>query len=264
MPYNYIKSKPFRGSKGDPPSIPSNKQTPSTESLYDIEVKQTNKQGLIQPAGSENDILPAMPCGCLIIGRSGSGKTQAMVNMMTNNNLLGDYFDIVYLFTDTNPDKELIKDLRLPKKNIIPDFDEEKVKSIMDKASNTIEQEGFKNSPRIMFLFDDILSNQKFLKSKTCTKLATANRHFNISYIFCSQYYKKLPPVIRTNARYYLIFPSSMNEVDKIADELTPPQMSKKKFINYLQHATAKKYSFMSINANSEDPLRRGFDNILI
>ena len=205
-----------------------------------------------------------MPMGCLIVGRSNSGKTQAMVNIMTNDNLLGDYFDIVYLFTDAKPDKELIADLKLEKKYIISDFDEEKVKEVMDKAERTIQEKGFNQSPKIMMLFDDILSNQKFLKSKTATRLATANRHFNISYIFCTQYYKKLPPVIRTNARYYMIFPSSMSELEKISDELCPARMSKKQFIKYLQHATSKKYSFMSINANSEEPLRRGFENILI
>lgn len=231
---------------------------------YNIKVKKTNKDSLKQPESVNVDIFPTMPCGMLVIGRSGSGKTQAMVNIMTNKHLLKDYFDEVYLFTDTNPDKELISDLKLKKKNIITDFDELKVKEIMDEQQTIIDEKGFNKSPKIMFLFDDILSNQKFLKSKTVTKLATANRHFNISYIFASQYYKKLTPVIRTNARYYVIFPSSMSEVEKIAEELTPPSMSKTKFINYLQHATAKKYSFMSINANSEEPLRRGFDNILI
>ena len=253
MPYNYIKQKEIEQDEEEDNRNP-----------YEIKVKQTNKEGLEQPQGVDDGILPTMPCGILIIGRSGSGKTQCLVNMMSNKNILGDYFDLIYLFTDTNPDQELIADLKLKKKNIIVDFDEEKVKSIMTKAENTIEKDCFKNAPKIMLLFDDILSNQKFLKSKTLTKLATANRHYNISYIFCSQYYKKLPPVVRTNARYYIIFPSSMSEVEKIADELTPPQMSKKKFINYLQHATAKKYSFMSINANSEEPLRRGFENILI
>ena len=202
--------------------------------------------------------------GCLIIGRSGSGKTQAMVNMMTNDNLLGDYFDIVYLFTDAKPDKELIKDLKLPKKNVISDFDEEKVQEIMNRAERTIQQNGFKESPKIMFLFDDILSNQKFLRSKTATRLATANRHFNISYIFCSQYYKKLVPVMRTNSRYTIIFPSSMSEVEKVGEELTPPRMSKKQFISYLQYATRERYSFLAINSDSQEPLRRMFENILI
>ena len=255
MPYNYLKKN----------EVEEKTNTDETEyNPYEIKIKQSNKEGLEQPESVENDIFPKLPMGCLIIGKSGSGKTSAMVNMLTNDNLLANYFDFIYLFTDAKPDKELIKDLKLPKKQIITDFDEEKVKEVMDKAERTIEQHGFKDSPKIMMVFDDILSNQKFLKSKTMTKLATANRHFNISYIFCSQYYKKLPPVVRTNARYYMIFPSSMNECEKIADELTPPRMSKQQFIKYLQHATDKRYSFMSINADSEDPLRRMFENILI
>lgn len=246
------------------PIVKQNEDDDEERNPYEIKIKNTNKDNLDQPESVDNDIFPSMPCGILIIGRSNSGKTQAMVNMMTNDNLLGDYFDEVYLLTDAKPDKDLIKDLKLEKKNIITDFDEEKVKSIMDKQENIIQADGFKRSPKVMLLFDDILSNQKFLKSKTLTRLATANRHFNISYIFCSQYYKKLAAVVRVNSRYYMIFPSSMSEVEKIADELTPPQMSKKQFIKYLQHATSKKYSFLSINANSETPLRRLFENVLI
>ncbi len=257
MPYDYLKKNKDIAEK----EIDDN----DTEyNPYEIKVKKTNKDDLDQPDSVKADIFPKLPMGCLIIGKSGSGKTQAMVNILTNDNLLGDYFDMVYLFTDAKPDKELIKDLKLPKKNVITDFDEEKVKEIMDKAERTIQQNGFKESPKICMVMDDILSNQKFLKSKTATRLATANRHFNISYIFCSQYYKKIPAVIRTNSRYYMIFPSSMSEVEKIADELCSPRMSKKQFISYLQYATKEQYSFMAINTDSQEPLRRMFENILV
>ena len=254
MVYNYSKKK----------VEPIEEENQEKDNPYEIKIKNTNKDNLDQPDCVENDLLPKLPMGCLIIGRSGSGKTQAMVNMLSNENLLGNYFDIIYLFTDAKPDKELIKDLKLDKKNIIDSFSEDKVKEIMDKAERTIDKIGFKESPKIMFLFDDILSNQKFLKSKTATKLATANRHFNISYIFCSQYYKKLPPVMRTNARYTIIFPSSMSENIKIADELTPPRMNKKKFLSYIDYATKERYSFLSINSDSQEPIRRMFENILI
>ena len=254
MVYNYSKKK----------VEPIEDENQEKDNPYEIKIKNTNKDNLDQPDCVENDLLPKLPMGCLIIGRSGSGKTQAMVNMLSNENLLGNYFDIIYLFTDAKPDKELIKDLKLDKKNIIDSFSEEKVKEIMEKAERTIDKIGFKESPKIMFLFDDILSNQKFLKSKTATKLATANRHFNISYIFCSQYYKKLPPVMRTNARYTIIFPSSMSENIKIADELTPPRMNKKKFLSYIDYATKERYSFLSINSDSQEPIRRMFENILI
>ncbi|MHA2040100.1 MAG: ATPase/DNA packaging protein, partial [Promethearchaeota archaeon] len=227
----------YNNNKKDNPIV--EEKTDNTNSNpYQIQVKQSNKEGLEQPQSVELDIFPKLPMGMLVVGKSGSGKTNAIVNMLTNNALLGDYFDIVYLFTDAKPDKELIKDLKLEKKYIITDFDEKKVLEIMDKAEKTIEQKGFKNSPKLLFIFDDILSNAKFLRSKTATKLATANRHFNISYIFASQYFKKLPPVLRTNARYYIIFPSSQAETIKMADELTPPRMSNKKFIEYLDHAT--------------------------
>lgn len=241
-----------------------NKINNSDKNPYEIKIKKTNKDDLDQPEAVELDILPKLPAGFLIIGRSGSGKTQAIVNLMTNDALLGDYFDIVYLFTDAKPDKELIKDLKLEDKYIISDFKEEQVLNILNKCEKTIEQKGFKESPKIMLLFDDILSNPQFLRSKTVVKLATANRHFNVSYIFASQYYKKIPPVLRTNARYYLIFPSSQSEVEKMADELTPARMNKKTFIKFLAYATKERYSFLTINTDSMDPLRRKFENILM
>ena len=69
---------------------------------------------------------------------------------------------------------------------------------------------------------------------------------------------------MRTNARYTIIFPSSMSENIKIADELTPPRMNKKKFLSYIDYATKERYSFLSINSDSQEPLRRMFENILI
>ena len=253
----------YNNNKKDKPIVEETTEN-KTNNPYEIQVKKTNKDNLEQPESVNLDIFPKLPAGFLVIGRSGSGKTQAIVNMMTNDALLGDYFDIVYLFTDAKPDKELIKDLKLEKKYVITDFDEKKVLEIMDKAERTIEQKGFKNSPKIMFLFDDILSNAKFLRSKAAVKLATANRHFNISYIFASQYFKKLPPVLRTNARYYIIFPSSQAETIKMSEELTPPRMDNKKFIKYLDHATKERYSFLTINTDSQEPLRRKFENILV
>ena len=129
----------------------------------------------------------------------------------------------------------------------------------------TVKKQGFKNTPSVLFVFDDILGNTDFLKSKTLTKLATTNRHMNITYIICSQYYKKLPPVVRTNASYYLIFPSSQQELEKIADELTPPSMDKKQFLMIAKYATKEKFSFLSINSKCEPnkQLRKGFNKVL-
>ena len=239
--------------------------TKNFQDPYAVKIKKTNKDDVYQPNASKIGLLPNLPFGAVVIGKSGSGKTLAIVNMLTNPKLLADTFDYIYLFTGVKPDHELIKDLELDKSNIKVDFDEETVKAIMDKMEKTVDKQGFKNTPSVCFIFDDILGNTDFLKSKTLTKLATANRHMNISYIVLSQYYKKLPPVVRTNASYYMVFPSSDIEMQKIADELSPPSITKDQFLKIARHATIAKYSFLSINskADPDKQLRKGFNTIL-
>ena len=232
---------------------------------YAVKVRKTNKDNMYQPHSATIGLLPTLPTGIVVIGRSGSGKTQAVVTMLTNKRLLADTFDFVYLFTGVKPDKELIADLELPPSNIKVNFDESTISTIMKKMEATVDKQGFKNTPSVLFVFDDILGNIDFLKSKILTKLATTNRHMNISYIIMSQYYKKLPPVVRTNASFYMIFPSSDIELQKISDELTPPSMTKKQFLEMARHATKERFSFLSINskADPEKQLRKGFNTII-
>jgi hypothetical protein len=177
--------------------------------------------------------------------------------------MLKDKFDYVYLFTAVKPDEDLIKPLNIHKSCIFENFTENDVKKIVDKLDTFIKQNGFKKCPSVLMLFDDILSNKEFLKSKTLTKLAVANRHMNITYFILSQYYKKIPAVVRTNVKYVLFFPAALSEVEKLAEEMTPPNMSKKQFIKITQYATKEQYNFLSINNTSTDRLRKNFDIIL-
>jgi hypothetical protein len=200
-----------------------------------------------------------------VVGKSGSGKTMAIINMLTNKNMLDDVFDFVYLFSGIKPDPELIKPLKLPQHQVFNDFTEDDVKTLMTKMERSVEKNGMKNTPSVLFIFDDILGKPKFLKSETMSKLITTNRHMNISVIILSQYFRKLPPVVRTNASYYMVFPSSLVEIEKVADELCPPNISKKKFIDIIQYATDAKFNFISINTKCDKDmmLRKNFGQIL-
>jgi hypothetical protein len=232
---------------------------------YKIKVSKNRGRHIKQPHCSENDLLPKIPFGCLAIGKSGSGKSTAVVNLLSNPKLLKDAFDYVLLYTGVHPDKELLRDLNLKKENIFVDFSEEEVKNTIDKMEAVVKKQGMESTPKLCLIFDDVLASIKFLKSPTLTKLCTAGRHFNCSYILCSQYYKKIPNVVRTNASYYMIFPSSENELIKIADELTPPNMNKKTFLKIAKHATKEPYSFLSINTkcDSAKSLIKGFNKVL-
>ena len=234
-------------------------------SRYKVKIQKTNKDELYQPRCSEIGILPKLPFGMALIGKSGSGKTQCMIHMLTDKYLLKDTFDYIYLFVGVKPDDQMIKALNLPKENIKINFVEEDVKTLCDKMEKTVEKQGFKKTPSVLFIFDDFLNKKKFIKSDTMTKLCTANRHMNISYMLLSQYYKKLSPVIRTNVSCILFFPASLCEVIKLAEEQCPPHMSKTKFIEVVQYATKDPYQFLSINnhAKPDEKLRKGFDKLL-
>ena len=139
------------------------------EDPYKVKPFKCNKDKLYQPSCSENDITPKLPFGALITGKSGSGKTNAVVHLLSTEELLKDKFDYIYLFTCVKPDDDLIKPLNIHKSCIFKNFKEKDVIVIMDKLEKYIEAKGFKNCPSVLMIFDDILSNKDFLKSKTLT-----------------------------------------------------------------------------------------------
>jgi hypothetical protein len=234
--------------------------------LKGIEVK-TNKSCVNQPESVKKGILPKLPASYLFVGRSGSGKSSALHTLLTHEELLKDCFNYIFVFSGVKTD-DILKQLDLPDENYITDFDEDLVEGIIKKIEAKIDTEGVESCAkdmRVLFIFDDILDKQVFLKSNTMRKLASANRHFLISWIACTQYYKAVPPIIRTNASAVVLFPSSLAEVERVADECCEPNMSKRQFMDLIAHATAEPYNFCFINnkAKQGERVRKCFNVVL-
>ena len=228
---------------------------------------KTNKECIPQPDAVKKGILPKLPASFLFIGKSGSGKSTALYNLLTHKDLLKDYFNYVFVFSPIKTD-DILKQLELPEESYINEFDEDTVEGILTKIEAQIDDRGMDDCGKdmqILFIFDDILNKQKFLKSNTMKKLASANRHMLVSWIILSQYYKAIPPVIRTNASAIVLFPSSLAELERVTDECCEPNMSKKQFMSLLTHATDEPYQFCFINCKSKqgERVRKGFDTIL-
>jgi hypothetical protein len=237
---------------------------------YKVKVFKTAKDdNEKQPRACELGIFPSKleRFHTLIIGRSGSGKTNVMLHMLTDNHLLGNVFKSknIYLFCAVKPDKSITKALKIPKKNIIEDFDDSKVLQMFKELEDGVETKGWSKAPRTMWIFDDILSKKRFLRGKAIRQLATAGRHAKLSYCMLSQYYKALPPILRTNASYIIYFSANEAENFKFAEEQTPSFMRKKRFLQLIEHCTKEPYSFMALNtlANKGEEVRRGFNVIV-
>lgn len=236
--------------------------------MIKINKVDSNKTNIPQPEASKSGILPTLPASFLVVGKSGSGKSTVLHNLLTNEKLLKDYFDYIFVFSPVKTD-DILQQLHLPKENYINDFEEEFVDGIIDKLEKKIEDGGglgkVGNKTRTLFIFDDILSKAKFLRGNVMRKLASANRHYNISMIINSQYYKAIPPIVRTNVSGIIFFPSCLAEVEKFADEQADPNMSKKEFMDIVRHATNEPYQFMFVNSKAKagERLRKGFDTLL-
>jgi septin family protein len=238
--------------------------------MSDLIVKPlpTKKTDLPQSKYMKKGIINKFPSMLLNVGRSGSGKSTVVNYMMTNKNYLKGFYDKIYLFSPTAELDDLAKYLKLKKENMITKPSEEKLNEIIDKQDKLIKSEGIEKvgkTSKVLIIFDDIISDPRFLKSDAMIKLATMGRHFLISSIINTQSYTKVPRAIRLQANALILFPSSNNEVKLLVDDCCPPHCSKKTFNKLVEYATSGKHDFLFINNFEpvERRFRKGFQEYL-
>ena len=227
---------------------------------YDIKVLDTDKSKIPQKTAAKEGVLPKFPFSMVISGRSGSGKTNLLLNILSRNDLYGDYFHLILVFSPTANDlDDTYSILDLPKENFISNFDSKMLQSILDNRKKLIKDKGIEfvaKYSRVLLIFDDMIAEKRFLESPENLKLFTLLRHYLCSVIILSQSFKKIPRSIRINANFLAIFPSLESEIMILLEEVTPSGITKRDFRAVLDYCTADKYSFLSVN-NHADPGKR-------
>ena len=113
---------------------------------------------------------------------------------------------------------------------------------------------------KILIVFDDMIAdmiNNKKLNS-TVTELFVRGRIWNISHVFITQLYFKVPEDVRLNTSHFFIAKiPNKRELQQIAVNHSS-DISTKDFINIYRECTAKPYSFLVIDTTlaSDNPLR--------
>lgn len=242
------------------------------EDPMEIKALKTKKSDLPQSSYMEAEIINKFPSLTVCIGRSGSGKSNVVANMLTKKEFMKDFFDEIYLFSPTAKSDDLVEHLKLKDDHIIEKLDETaitKLNQIVDKNTEKIKKDGIaktaKNS-KILIICDDCISERVFIKSNILSRLATAGRHSLISTIICSQSYTKVPRVIRLQCQGLIVFPSSNDEIELLCEDLCPPGVSKKEFLDIIKFATDERYSFLFVNhhsSNPKDKFRKRFAEII-
>ena len=204
--------------------------------------------------------IPDHPYRILIIGGSGSGKTNTLLNLVNEQKDI----DKIYLYA---------KDLSEPKyEHLIKNRENAGIKHVNDgnafvEYSNTMD-DVYKNiddynptrRKKILIVFDDmiaeIMTNKKF--QAIIKELFIRCRKINISLVFITQPYFSVPKYVRLNSTHYFIMKiNSKEELQNIAINHSA-DIDYKDFMKVYRESTKEPYNFLTIDTTlpSSNPLR--------
>ena len=151
--------------------------------------------------------IPDNPYRILIIGGSGSGKTNVLLNLINTQPDI----DKIYLYTkDPYEDKyqfSINKRESIGLKHFIDPKASIEYSNDMHNVYENINNYNPDKENKILIVFDDMIAdmiNNKKLNS-VVTELFIRGRKLNISIIFITQSYFKVPKEVRLNTTHFFI-----------------------------------------------------------
>ena len=204
--------------------------------------------------------IPDHPYRILIIGGSGSGKTNALLNLINNQSDI----DKIYLYAkDPYEDKYQLlinkrESMGLKYFNNPKAFIE--YSNDMYDIYKNINDYNLDKENKILTVFDNMIAdmiNNKKLNS-IVTELFIRGRKLNISLVFITQSYFKVPKDVRLNTTHFFILKiPTERELQQIAKNHSS-DIDFKDFVRIYKKCMDKPFSFLVSDTTfaSNDPLR--------
>ena len=204
--------------------------------------------------------IPDHPYRILIIGSSGSGKTDALLNLINNQPDI----DKIYLYAK-DPYEAKYQYLIKKRENVgLDHFDDLKAfieySNDMQNVYKNIEDYNLGKKRKILIVFDDMIAdmiNNKKL-NPIVTELFIRGRKLNISVVCITQSDFKVPKGVRINSTHFFIMKIlNKRELQQIALNHSS-DIDFKDFMKIYKKCTKGPYSFLvnDTTLQSSDPLR--------
>ena len=210
--------------------------------------------------------IPNDPYSILIIGGSGSGKTNSLFKLINQQPDI----DKIYLYTKDPYEATYQFLINKRESRGLEHFNDSKAfieySNNMNNIYKNIEEYNLNKKRKILIIFDDmiadIVSNKQ--PNPIVTELFIRGRKLKISLVFITQFYFAVPKNIRLNSTHYFIMKiPNKRELQQIAFNHSS-DIDFKDFMNLYKKCTAKPYSFLVIDSSlASDNLLRFRKNLV-
>ena len=204
--------------------------------------------------------IPYHPYIILIIGDSGSGKTNALLNLINNQPDI----DKIYLYAKDPYDAKYQYLINKSEKVGLDHSDDSKAfieySNDMRDANKNIDEYNPRKKRKVLIVFEDMIAdmiNNKRLDS-IVTELFIRGRRLNISIVFITQSYFKVPKDVTLNSTHFFIMKiPNKRELQQIVLNHSS-DIDLKDFMKIHKKYTKEPYSFLVNDTTlpSDDPLR--------
>ena len=204
--------------------------------------------------------IPDHPCRILKIGGSGSGKTNALLDLIKQQ----DDVDKMYLYAkDLSKAKydfliKMRKDAGIKHLNGSKAFIE--CSNTMDDVYDNINDYNPTTRRKILIVFDDIITdiitNKNF--QAVVKELFIRCRKLSIQHVFITQFYFSVPNDIRLNSTHYSVLKiNNKKELQNIAITHSA-DIDYKDFMKIYRECTKEPFNFLTIDTTlpASNPLR--------
>ena len=196
----------------------------------------------------------------MIIGGSGSGKTNALLNLINER----DDIDKIYLYAKDLSEPKYEYLIKKRENSGIKHFNDPNAfiecSNTMDGVYENIDDYHASRKRKILIVLDDmiadIMTNKKF--QAIIKELFSRCRKLNISLVFITQSYFSVPKDVRLNSTHYLIMKiNNKRELQNIAINHSA-DIDYKDFMKIYRECTKEPFSFLITDTTlpASNPLR--------
>ena len=204
--------------------------------------------------------IPDHPYRILIIGSSGSGKTNTLLNLINNQPDI----DKIYLYAKDPYEKKYQYLINKREEVGLDHFNDPKTfikySNEMQDVYKNIEDYNPIKKRKVLIVFDDMIAdmiNNKKL-NPIVTELFIRGIKLNISIVFITQSYFKVPKDVKLNSTHFFIMKIlNKRELQQIALNHSS-DIDFKDFMEIYKECTKEPYSFLvnDTTLQSDNPLR--------